>query len=318
LDCTKPTYCPTAELQINYSSKELTSKKSSENLRSNLPFGELFVEQRSTANYYTPYKFSGKEKDEETSYSYFGARYYMSDVSVWLSVDPLAEDAPGWTPYRYCFQNPIRLIDPDGRFEGVGDGIYTIDKGGKVAKVAKNNNAPDGYTILYNKGDYDSGKRDYDQSGKKSGITFKKSELKNPKQTKHNQEDPWSDHILSFYINFSIEISSQNVADKLLHFLEKNTDVEWGNKLLENSKGSKINLFSTSQQKGVVGGSNDRTLEYQNKGWNVITDAHSHTNNPFGPKRSEEDGDRDYKRDVRLKSPNAKFIIYYHEKPYSY
>jgi hypothetical protein len=33
-----------------------------------LPFGELFVEQRGNANYFTPYKFSAKEKDEETSY----------------------------------------------------------------------------------------------------------------------------------------------------------------------------------------------------------------------------------------------------------
>jgi len=115
LDCTKLTYCPTAELRINYAGKELTSKKSSETLRSNLPFGELFVEQRSTANYYTPYKFSGKEKDEETSYSYFGARYYMSDVSIWLSVDPLAENYPKMSPYMYCAGNPIMLVDPDGR-----------------------------------------------------------------------------------------------------------------------------------------------------------------------------------------------------------
>jgi RHS repeat-associated protein len=92
-----------------------------------LPFGELFVEQRSTANYYTPYKFSGKEKDEETSYSYFGARYYLSDISIWASVDPMAEDAPGWTPYRYCFQNPIRLIDPDGMSEGLPDHYFGKD-----------------------------------------------------------------------------------------------------------------------------------------------------------------------------------------------
>ncbi len=32
-----------------------------------LPINILFVEQRSTANYFTPYKFSAKEKDEETS-----------------------------------------------------------------------------------------------------------------------------------------------------------------------------------------------------------------------------------------------------------
>ena len=46
-----------------------------------LPFGELFIEERSTWN--TPYKFSGKELDDETGYSYFGARYYDPNISIW-------------------------------------------------------------------------------------------------------------------------------------------------------------------------------------------------------------------------------------------
>ena len=112
-----------------------------------LPFGELFVEQQTLTNYSTPYKFSGKEKDEETSYSYFGARYYMSDVSVWLSVDPLADDAPGWTPYRYCFQNPIMLIDPDGRSEENPDG-FTIDENGFLQRV--DNTGGNQFDVIYN------------------------------------------------------------------------------------------------------------------------------------------------------------------------
>jgi RHS repeat-associated protein len=80
-----------------------------------LPYGELFLEQRSTANYFTPYKFSAKEKDEETSYSYFGARYLASDFSFWLSVDPMADKYPNISPYAYCAWNPIVLVDPDGR-----------------------------------------------------------------------------------------------------------------------------------------------------------------------------------------------------------
>ncbi len=52
--------------------------------------GESFLNQTSTS-WQTPYTFSGKEKDSETGYSYFGARYYDSDLSVWLSVDPLAD-----------------------------------------------------------------------------------------------------------------------------------------------------------------------------------------------------------------------------------
>ena len=49
-------------------------------------------------------------------YSYFGARYYDSEVSVWLSVDPLADKLPSTSTYMYCMGNPIQLKDPDGQF----------------------------------------------------------------------------------------------------------------------------------------------------------------------------------------------------------
>ena len=42
-----------------------------------------------TAN--STYTFSAKEKDSETGLSYFGSRYYSSDLSVWLSVDPMSD-----------------------------------------------------------------------------------------------------------------------------------------------------------------------------------------------------------------------------------
>jgi RHS repeat-associated protein len=80
-----------------------------------MPFGETFVEQRSVTSYYTPYTFSAKERDPETGYSYFGARYYSSDISVWLSVDPLADKYPSMSAYMYCAGNPVMLVDPDGR-----------------------------------------------------------------------------------------------------------------------------------------------------------------------------------------------------------
>ena len=58
--------------------------------------------------------FTGKEKDPETGYSYFGARYYNSDLSMWLSVDPMADKYPSLSPYNYCAWNPMKLVDPDG------------------------------------------------------------------------------------------------------------------------------------------------------------------------------------------------------------
>jgi len=62
----------------------------------------------------TPYKFNGKEKDEETGLYYYGARYYTPEVSVWLSVDPMADKYPSMSPFMYCAGNPVRLVDPTG------------------------------------------------------------------------------------------------------------------------------------------------------------------------------------------------------------
>ena len=79
-----------------------------------VPFGEVFVEERN-ASWSTPYKFNGKEQDEETGLCYYGARYYDPRTSVWLSVDPLAEKYPNIGSYVYCANNPVKYVDPDGR-----------------------------------------------------------------------------------------------------------------------------------------------------------------------------------------------------------
>ena len=60
--------------------------------------------------------FTGKERDEETGYGYFGARYMDYELmTMWLSVDPMADKYPSISPYAYCAWNPMKLVDPDGR-----------------------------------------------------------------------------------------------------------------------------------------------------------------------------------------------------------
>ena len=60
--------------------------------------------------------FSGKEKDAETGYGYFGARYMDHELmTMWLSVDPMADKYPSISPYAYCAWNPVKLVDPDGK-----------------------------------------------------------------------------------------------------------------------------------------------------------------------------------------------------------
>ena len=63
---------------------------------------------------HSSHTFSAKERDAETGLSYFGARYYSSDLSIWLSVNPQAAKYPSLSPYVYCADNPIKLVDPNG------------------------------------------------------------------------------------------------------------------------------------------------------------------------------------------------------------
>ena len=68
-----------------------------------------------TANW--PFTFSAKEKDVETGLSYFGSRYYSSDLSIWLSVDPMSDKYAYQSGYVYCGNNPIKVVDPNGEDE---------------------------------------------------------------------------------------------------------------------------------------------------------------------------------------------------------
>ena len=66
---------------------------------------------------FSPSSFTGKERDEETGYGYFGARYMDHELmTMWLSVDPMADKYPSISPYAYCAWNPEKLTDPDGEF----------------------------------------------------------------------------------------------------------------------------------------------------------------------------------------------------------
>lgn len=44
-------------------------------------------------------------------------------MTMWLSVDPMADKYPGLSPYNYCAWNPVELVDPDGR----DNVIYLVD-----------------------------------------------------------------------------------------------------------------------------------------------------------------------------------------------
>jgi hypothetical protein len=60
-------------------------------------------------------------EEDTTAYA-----YRAENTSRWLSPDPLAEKYPEYSPYVFCVNNPIRIIDPDGM------DIWEINKQGQI------------------------------------------------------------------------------------------------------------------------------------------------------------------------------------------
>ena len=116
------------------------------------------------------FKYNGKEYQDETingkklNWYDYGARNYDPTIGRWHVLDALAEKVPDLTPFRYGFNNPINVIDPDGNFEqddfsgslqvyggqggerfswGVSEGNTTTNENiGITSKVDENGNKP--------------------------------------------------------------------------------------------------------------------------------------------------------------------------------
>ena len=105
------------------------------------PYGELWIEEVAAGLDKLPFRFTGKEMDEETGLYYYGARYLDPKYSRWLSGDPALGDyvpAAGTDPsklagmggvyntvnlhlYHYSGNNPVKYMDPDGRHNDVAE-----------------------------------------------------------------------------------------------------------------------------------------------------------------------------------------------------
>ena len=97
------------------------------------PFGAEFCHS-STASDVQSRKYNGKELDKMhglNTYDY-GARQYNPVTARWDRVDPLCEKYYGMSPYVYCGNNPVMLVDPDGR-----ENIVVVGSNNNDAKGSK-------------------------------------------------------------------------------------------------------------------------------------------------------------------------------------
>lgn len=107
-----------------------------ENVYDYLPYGDI-LKTHQTGQTSEKYLSTENERDLATGLDYRIARFSDPIVGRFLSVDPLAEQAPGWTPYRFGFNNPIRYTDPDGRWEWDAVGNLVAQKGDQSYSLAK-------------------------------------------------------------------------------------------------------------------------------------------------------------------------------------
>lgn len=148
-----------------------------------------------------PFVSNGKEKDYESGFHYYGARYYWSEVlSGWLSVDPMMDKYPNISPYNYCVWNPVKLVDPDGQ-----DGDVIVNKDDHTVSI---------FMRIY-----------YDKT--QSGINNLEGVRDNPSQIKLAEEHGFSskswrytdennqEWSVNFDINF-IPLSSEEEVSKMM------------------------------------------------------------------------------------------------------
>ena len=123
-----------------------------------LPYGELLVDEH-TSSEDIPYKFNGKELDQETGLYYYGARYMNPVTSLWYGVDALTEKYPTIGGYVYCAGNPVKLQDIRG-FEPTEAEAAMISKhvyGGTDASETQYNLKKSGWEVSHIFDDIDLG-----------------------------------------------------------------------------------------------------------------------------------------------------------------
>ena len=244
-----------------------------------MPFGELWENQQAF-EYDERFKFTGKERDAETGYDYFGARYYLSLLGIWLSPDPFIDKNIGISSYAFCSWNPINRLDPNGM-----DGIE-IDKRGFIINYDKTNYNDN---ICIKDSDDLQWERELSLPGQYISESFSAERLT----------------VKGDFVQMDfLPISDDAIGEQIFSFVADNTDVEWS----LNYIGEQGTILSTSHQERSEAGCSYIFNRYSMRG-------HTH-NHPFSITPST--SDKQWAQKMLEKYPLAPLKIYYYGTLYNY
>ncbi|MDQ7917833.1 RHS repeat-associated core domain-containing protein [Mesonia sp. MT50] len=260
-----------------------------------LPFGETLVDEHTNSNN-SPFKFNGKELDEDTGNYYYSARYYNPKWSIWLSVDPMAEKYPSWSPYSYTLNNPVIYTDPTGMVVESPDTDYGLSKDGKITQIGPTNDDPDRLFAL-------------DDNGNKNTeidhlVVNDKNVLSSLSEDDPNFCQPYENTDGELQGQYAIT-NNKKEALNIFKFAAKNNKSEWA-------------LHGRNDGKWALGtlGADDQSPVFGELGFNKFNTTqhyHNHTGTArydFYPSGRNKPGDTDFYRNILEASPNAKFYIY--------